>query len=271
MGPEFGRRSRNRIFGFAGLTYLDRPSPLQAIHPLVKLTGLFFFTLCAFTSTTLQGGAILFILLLLGYRGGNLGWDFFFQKLRFILIFSLFILLVQILWVKEGYLLFQLEWGRVQFSVWSEGVWGGLAIVFRFLNVIGSSFLFVATTDPNRLGYAIMEGGLPYRLGFVLITALRFIPVFFQDLDQVKSAQMAKGIELEGLSPKKFLAMVKYLFIPLIISALSRIDTLTISMEGRGFGYDTKRTFLISQKLTWKDKVTMVVFPLLFLLFLFLF
>ncbi|MGI6708007.1 MAG: hypothetical protein ACOX33_02585 [Dethiobacteria bacterium] len=41
----------------------------------------------------------------------------------------------------------------------------GLLLVFRFLNIIGSSYLFVATTDPNRLAYALMQAGLPYRYG----------------------------------------------------------------------------------------------------------
>lgn len=43
---------------------------------------------------------------------------------------------------------------------------------------------------------------MPYRFGFMLITALRFIPVFQLELEQVKNAQMAKGIEMEGLSPQ---------------------------------------------------------------------
>jgi len=59
--------------------------------------------------------------------------------------------------------------------------------MLRFLNIIGASYLFVATTDPNRLAYALMQAGLPYRYGFMLITALRFIPLFQLELAQVRN------------------------------------------------------------------------------------
>ena len=138
-------------------------------------------------------------------------------------------------------------------------------MMLRFINLIGSSFVFVAATDPNRLAYALMEIGLPYRFGFALITALRFIPVFQLELQQVKNAHQAKGIDLEGLSPKQLLRAVRYLLLPLVISALSRVDSLTISMEGRAFGLYPSRTYLTARPLTGKDKAAIFFIPLFFL------
>ena len=143
--------------------------------------------------------------------------------------------------------------------------------MLRFLNIIGSSYLFVATTDPNRLAYALMQAGLPYRFGFMLITALRFIPVFRLELAQVKNAQMAKGIDLEGLSPGKLFRAVRYLFVPLVISTLSRVDALTISMESRAFGLYPERTYLDSQALSAEDKLLILAMPLVFLVFYYAF
>jgi energy-coupling factor transport system permease protein len=144
-------------------------------------------------------------------------------------------------------------------------------MMMRFINIVGSSYLFVATTDPNKLAYALMQVGLPYRFGFALITALRFIPVFHLELEQVRNAQMAKGIELEGLSPRNLLRAVRYLFVPLVISALSRVDNLTISMEGRAFGLYPVRTYMSSQTLSTKDKLAILVTPLFFLFLYFVF
>jgi energy-coupling factor transport system permease protein len=101
----------------------------------------------------------------------------------------------------------------------------------------------------------------------MLITALRFIPVFHLELEQVKNAQMAKGIELEGLAPRKLLRAVRYLLVPLVISALSKVDFLTISMESRAFGLYPARTYMYSQALSRNDKIAIVSVPLLFLLF----
>lgn len=250
---------------YPGLTYVDNHSRLDRIHPLVKLVLLFSFSVTVFAIFSIPGQGFLFGLLLVSYALAGLGGTFFLRKLRFIFVFGFFIFLVQALAVKEGVLLWHLSWGPVYLSLWSQGLQGGLKMMMRFINIVGSSYLFVATTDPNKLAYALMQVGLPYRFGFALITALRFIPVFHLELEQVRNAQMAKGIELEGLSPRNLLRAVRYLFVPLVISALSRVDNLTISMEGRAFGLYPVRTYMSSQALSTKDKLAILVTPLFFL------
>lgn len=259
-------RTSSAVKGFfPGLTYVDHRSLLHRVHPLVKLVILFSFSLTAFALHSITGGIILFCLLLFFCGLAGLGLAFFSRKLRFILVFGFFIFLVQAIAVKAGVLLWQLSLGPVCLSVWSEGFLGGLSMMLRFINIIGSSYLFVATTDPNRLAYALMQAGLPYRFGFMLITALRFIPIFHLELEQVKNAQMAKGIELEGLSPRNLLRAVRYLLVPLVISALSKVDFLTISMESRAFGLYPSRTYMHSHTLSKKDKIAIIVVPVFFL------
>lgn len=82
---------------------------------------------------------------------------------------------------------------------------------------------------------------------------------------------MAKGIQLEGVSVQSIVKNIKYLLVPLVISSLSRIDTLTVSMEGIAFGLYEKRTYRFSQRLTRKDKVMLATFPLFLLLLYFAF
>ncbi|MDN5375954.1 MAG: energy-coupling factor transport system permease protein [Thermacetogenium sp.] len=256
---------------FPGLTYVEKRSPVHRIHPLVKLVVLFCFSLTVIATPSWAGETILFCLLMIFYALAGLGPVFISRKLRFVFIFGLLIFLVQILAVKEGILLWDVHLGPVHLSAWSEGLLGGLSMMLRFVNIIGSSYLFVATTDPNRLAYALMQAGLPYRFGFMLVTALRFIPVFYLELEQVKNAQMAKGIEMEGLSPRNLLRAVRYLLVPLVISALSKVDVLAISMESRAFGLYPTRTYMHSQDLSGSDRVAIIAVPLIFLLFYLLF
>ncbi len=126
-------------------------------------------------------------------------------------------------------------------------------MMLRFINIIASSYLFVSTTDPNKLVYALMQAGLPYRHGFMLITSLRFIPIFTQELAVIRNAQMAKGIDLEGVSLKKMLRAVKYLLTPLVICALNKVDYLAISMESRAFGLYKGRSYLSEQAVDRKE------------------
>ncbi len=78
---------------------------------------------------------------------------------------------------------------------------------------------------------------------------------------------MAKGIEIEGLSPGQLVKAVKYLLVPLVITALSKVDYLAISMESRGFGLYPRRSYLYVQSLSRGDKIAMGMIPLVFILF----
>ncbi|MGI6469330.1 MAG: energy-coupling factor transporter transmembrane protein EcfT [Syntrophomonadaceae bacterium] len=264
----FQKRTASIIKGFLpGLSYVENSSWVHRLHPLVKLVMLISFSLTVFAVPTCLGGLVLFGIMLVFYGLAGLGLAFFYRKLRFIMVFGLFIFIIQVLVVQEGRLLWQAGVGPLQLSIWSQGLFGGLNLALRFVNIIGSSYLFVATTDPNRLTYSLMQAGLPYRLGFMLITALRFIPVFHYELEQVKNAQMAKGIEIEGLSPGQLVKAVKYLLVPLVITALSKVDYLAISMESRGFGLYPRRSYLYVQSLSRGDKIAMGMIPLVFILF----
>ncbi|MGI6452332.1 MAG: energy-coupling factor transporter transmembrane component T family protein [Syntrophomonadaceae bacterium] len=251
---------------FPGLSYLDNNSRMHRIHPLVKLVMLISFSLTVFAVPSPTGGMVLLAIMLGAYYWAGMGTSFFFRKLRFILVFGLLILIVQILTVKAGVLIWQYRLGPLSLSIWSQGLSEGLRMMLRFINIVGSSYLFVVTTDPNKLAYALMQAGLPYRFGFMLITALRFIPVLQLELEQVRNAQMAKGIEMEGLRPSQLLRMIRYLLVPLVISVLGKVDNLTISMESRAFGLYPARSFMYAQPWSISDKIILITVPLGFLL-----
>ena len=255
---------------YPGLTYVNSSSRIHSLHPLIKLALLFCFGITVFAVPTVMGQVVLLCLLTTACLLAQLGRAFFLRRLRFVFIFCFFIFLVQALTVKEGLLLWCFSLGPLRLSLWSKGPGEGIRIATRFINIIGSSYLFVATTDPNRLAYALMQVGLPYRHGFALITALRFIPVFHLELEQVKNAQAAKGIELDGLSPRQLLQTLKYILLPLVITSLGRVDNLTLSMEGRAFGLYPRRTYMHSQALAKKEKIVLFLIPPAFLFLYFI-
>ena len=127
----------------------------------------------------------------------------------------------------------------------------------------------MATTDPNRaFTYSLMQAGLPYRLGFMLITALRFIPVFHYELEQVKNAQMAKGIEIEGpvSGPTRKSSQIPF-------GAFSNycLETRWIiwlfPWKAAGSELYPRRSYLYVQSLSRGDKIAMGMIPLVFILF----
>jgi energy-coupling factor transport system permease protein len=135
----------------------------------------------------------------------------------------------------------------------------GVYVSGRFLSVILLSYLFVLTTDPNDLAYALMRAGLPYRYGYALITALRLVPTFEQEGQIVYSAQLARGVQYDIRSPRRLLSLARQFFLPLLVSALGKVDVLAVSMEGRCFGKHPQRTFLRGVRATWRDAVVLLL------------
>ena len=252
---------------YPGLSYVPGTTFIHRFHPLIKLAILIIFSLAVFSSTHFLPGLLLLGFLLVTYKMAGLGLSFFWRKLRMIIVFSFLILLVQILFVRDGFLVGEIVLGQWRLGIWSGGLLGGMGLALRFINVIASSFLFVTVTDPNHLAYSLMQAGLPYRLGFMLITALRFIPVFHRELNQVRSAQMAKGIELKKTSWRKLGQYVYYLLLPLVLSALGKVDFLTISMESRAFGLYPSRTYLSRQIITGTDWLVLTLALVFFFIF----
>ncbi|MBU6997456.1 MAG: energy-coupling factor transporter transmembrane protein EcfT [Theionarchaea archaeon] len=148
-----------------------------------------------------------------------------FRVSRFVMIFAVIIFGINAFFI-EGDLSYKVEYA--------------LRIVLRFLGIVFSGMLF-SREDPNEFAHALMNCGLPYRYGMTMVLTFRLIPLFSTESMMIKKAQMARGINLEGVS--SLLNSVRYTFFPWIYSALERADALTLSMEGRCFGIYRKRTF----------------------------
>jgi len=162
---------------------------------------------------------------------------------------------LQILFVRRGSVLIQIG----PLAVTAGGAEAGIYVVTRFLSVVFLSYLFVMTTDPNDLAYAMMQAGLPYRYGFALVTALRLVPIFEQEGLIVYRAQLARGVRYDMRSPRRFLILARQFFMPLLVSALGKVDALAVSMEGRCFGKYPTRTFLREVHPVRRDAVAVVL------------
>jgi energy-coupling factor transport system permease protein len=109
-----------------------------------------------------------------------------------------------------------------------------------------------------------MKLGLPYRFGFMLVTALRLAPILEEEGQTIYKAQLVRGIRYDTGGIKKWILIVQQFMTPLLISALRRADKLVFSMEGRGFGKYTTRTFRNQSSPTSLDLIMSIILTLLF-------
>jgi len=214
------------------------------INPVVKLIALVLGAVMVFLIDSvlmLISFVLLLVLLKVFYEvKGRFG--------RGITFLVIAIFLAQIIFVPEGEVLLDLR----LFKVTLGAVENGILISGRFFSLITMSWIFVGTTEPRNLSSALSNLGVPYRYSFLLIIAMRFAPIFQFELSNVQQAQKIRGLKIDK-DLKGLIRSVRYTTMPLLYSAMSKVNTLASSIEGRGFGMYKKKTFLYPIKFTFWD------------------
>lgn len=140
------------------------------------------------------------------------------------------------------------RWGPL--TVTFEGLRMGGEMAFRFLSVLTGSLLFVAVVRPDRFAAALSQTPLPYRYTYLLVLALRFLPLFREEYWRVREAQTLRGL---ALRPWNLPSHVRWTVFPVLASALGRADGVALAMQARGFGTTRRRTTLDPIRWRWAD------------------
>jgi len=220
------------------LGYQPGGSLFHRLHPLLKGAWLLFLTAAVFLiqSPTVNLVLVFGLLLIFPAIGIHLR-DL--RGLKLLFGTAVLITVLQFFFWAEGSLV--LEVGKIRIT--DAGLLRGFYLGARFMVVVLVSYLFVVTTSPNQLAYALMRAGLPYRYGFAFVTALRMIPIFEEEALTVYRAQQVRGVTYRPRSLKDLWGKLSGFILPMLVSAMSKVDALSISMEGRCFGKYRARTY----------------------------
>lgn len=222
------------------LAYIPGNTLAHKLYPVTKLAWLL---IASFLLFILSNGyfviciASVFFLLLMAIQPQV--WKL--RGFRFVLGTGLTLFILYLLFIKGGQILLNPGIGFLRIT--TEGIATGLLYCGRFFTIIFLSMIFILTTNPSQLAYALMQIGIPYRFGFMLVTALRLAPLMEQEGQTIYHAQLVRGIRYDRAGPKKLFLLIQQFLTPMLINALRRADRLYFSMEGRGFGQSTHRTF----------------------------
>ena len=120
----FQKRTASIIKGFCPeLSYVENSSWVHRLHPLVKLVMLISFSLTVFAVPTCLGD--LFSSALCWFYGlAGLGLAFFYRKLRFIMVFGLFIFIIQVWWFRKAGCCGRPVWDRSIVHLVTGPLWG---------------------------------------------------------------------------------------------------------------------------------------------------
>lgn len=142
------------------------------------------------------------------------------------------------------------EIGGWRFSglrLFREGAWHGLAQSLRMLAVTITGLAVCQSTSPERLLAALVRLKVPVAVGFMVSTALRFVPLLASEYSMVRQARRLRGYRIRPFRRGQGLAAAARgelsLVVPILGSAVRRATALATSVTSRGFDPQARRTF----------------------------
>ena len=133
-------------------------------------------------------------------------------------------------------------------------LFGGL----RMLVMTLAFLCMLATTKIQSIAKALVDRfHLPVEYAFMLTTALRFVPNFLEDSAITLDAQSCRGYSNRGNALTRLLSYIVAIR-PLVMRAVTKSETLALSMELRGFGANTYKN-MPKEKFTLLDIVVLAL------------
>lgn len=153
------------------------------------------------------------------------------------------------------------------YVVTAEQLFYHLNVILKNACSIPIVLLFVCTTNPSEFAASLNRIGVSYRISYAVALALRYIPDIQREYRDISLAQQARGTEMsKKASLVNRLKAASTILIPLILSSMDRIETISNAMELRGFGKNKNRSWYSARKFTAMDFVCMAVCILLLIL-----
>lgn len=216
------------------IDYVPGATVLHRLNPVAKLalaSGIIIATFLATSYPALVG--LLVITLALGAYAGV--FSRLASLLKVLLPLAAIMLVLQMIFVQGG--------ERLVGFVTSEGLVTGSKACLRLLGVALPLVLVLTVTKLTDLANACVEIlHVPYRYAFAFTTALRFVPLFGQEMNAIMEAQTARGVEYDTKNPIKKLQLMLPLCIPLLISSVGKTDATALAAEQRGFYLRTRES-----------------------------
>lgn len=252
--------------------YIERDSPIHRLTGASKLVGLLMWSLAAMTAFHTPLLVILTFAAFLLFRISRIKLKEISFMLKFTFVFMILNNLLIFLFSPQHAVsiygtktvLFEIAGPYV---VTAEQLFYHLNVALKYTCTIPVVLLFVSTTNPSEFAASLNRIGVSYRISYAVSIALRYIPDIQREYYDISQSQQARGIEMSKKA--KFFQRLKNIsaiLVPLILSSLERIDTISNAMELRGFGKGKKRTWYKARPFSVGDIIAMVVSIGLFVL-----
>ena len=211
-----GRSKLIVLFLFAVLTItIDNPRTLFILFTVTLMLHLA-------AGTSFYKWKALAVLLLLGLWGSMVSQALFFAQTPRTPLFVLISPEVPIMGAITGGL-----------YIYREGILYGAVQGLRSASMLSLGLLVCWTSDPRQLLQALIGWRLSPQLAFMLVTAIRFLPVLAAETGEVITALQLRSNGQSGRTA--VIRHLPYIAKPLLARCLRRAQTLALSVVSRGF------------------------------------
>lgn len=256
------------------LAYIDKDS---WIHRLTGSTKLLCFLMWSMTAMLSYDTRVLVVMLGLSFVMYKVS-KIVFKEIAFVFYFILVFLVINNLAVfffspYEGVAIYHTRHDVIKligpYTLTWEQLFYQLNMTLKYLTIIPIGLIFLATTHPSEFAASLNKIGVSYKIAYSVAIAMRYIPDIQRDFIEISQAQQARGIDLSR--NEKLLKRLKNMgaiLMPLVLTSLDRIETISYAMELRSFGKYKKRTFYSERPFRKQDGFALLGMGGLMILFL---
>jgi energy-coupling factor transport system permease protein len=126
-------------------------------------------------------------------------------------------------------------------ALYREGFFYGLTQGLRLVLALGSGLAVAFSTDAGDLLVALRFYRVPYGLAFMVVTALRFLPLLAQEAATAWQAARLRGFSPWACAPWASGAVTLGLMRPVLASCVRKSAVLAASVTSRGFDASSAR------------------------------
>ncbi|MGN0060727.1 MAG: energy-coupling factor transporter transmembrane component T family protein [Coriobacteriales bacterium] len=236
-------------------SYVPGTSVLHRMNPVFTFLCAFLVCIAAAVSTNhLFVLALIVVQLLLSSTAGV-----FRQSMKLVLglgSLALIVLVLQVIFVRTGTVFATLG----PLMITSDGLLSGVLVVLKVVcMVLPLSLAFMVTPMNDLTNELVSKCHLPYKYAFTFTTAVRFIPLFMEEMSGIMEAQKARGVQFDTRNIARKFALMVPLTVPLLVSSVKKTDTIAIGAELRGFSLRGATSAYHQHDVSARDIVAVVV------------
>ena len=243
--------------------YIGKDTIIHKLDPRIKIMSLMLLLVGVFLPAGYLGYLILGIVILFVTVLAKLKLSFVLRSLKPMLFMMIFLLIINCLTIKSGYILFTIN----GYSLYSDAIIQTLYIVIRLVLMIMLTTTLTATTKPLDLTLGIEDLLKPlkvikvpaHEIAMMISIALRFIPTLIEEAQRIMKAQASRGLDLQEGNIKEKAMAILALIVPLFVSAFQRAEDLANAMEARGYVPSEPRTRLRRLKVNKVDYIVLFI------------